>query len=183
MNQWKGFFIVSLLASNAAVAAVQGSYEAPCAQDEEGGSSKQIASFDKDAAIKGAVLYDDLECKVAVIGISLNGTYSLDEGSLDFTTQSVELTALDQFYVDAYNQIQFCGYTDWSLNVGKEVSSLICEDASFPAVGAINYQIIKEVEGGIVFGKYTDVLDGSSDVKRPSEFDSIVFESVVAGEK
>jgi hypothetical protein len=58
---------------------------------------------------------------------------------------------------ERYNDIGFCGYSDWAINIPKDCSGTRGNDQAFPSKGSMKYNIFK-VEGLVA---YFGILDAN----------------------
>lgn len=173
----------ALCASGMAMGAVEGLYQADCwPVQEEGLSVGRSVNFEKSSATQVQTIYGDLTCATAAYAFTFKGPYSIAaDGAANFTSASIELTAIDARIAAAFTAQKLCGVAEWVAGVPHEVAGLDCGGTQIPAAGSVTYDIVKEVQGGIVFGTVTEDKDGSTLEKRPTAFDeSTVFKAVTA---
>ena len=169
------------LLSSAAMANIQGLYQSDCAPaDEPGLSTRTSVNFGKQMARQVKVIYGDDTCTKAAWAFDFQGPYTLAaDGALDLTSTVLKLYPLDANVAISFNQISFCGLTDWKLNQPTNINGLDCRGVQFPAEGFVSFDRVSEVEGGIVFGAISEQLDGSTPAKRPVNLDQAnVFKAV-----
>lgn len=181
----KLLMVVALGASSMASASIQGLYQADCLPIEDQGLSLvRSVSFDKvkdqDVASQAQIIYTDLTCEAAAYSFIFAGPYTIAaDGAADFTSASIQLTALDARVAASFTQQKLCGIETWEVGKAQEVAGLDCGGSTIPAAGSITYDRVKEVETGIVFGAATDTNDGTSADKRPADYDeTTVFKAV-----
>ncbi len=167
------FLLGSCFLTHLAQAEIRGLYQADClAVKEEGLSLLRQANFETSQLQQTQLIYADLECSLAAYSFIHTGSYTLAaDGKLDQTTDSIVLTPLENNVAKFFNQARLCGFDNWELNKGKNVSGLNCGGSVMPSQGMQSFDLIKEQEDSIVFGAYTDELDGSTAEKRPIEID------------
>jgi hypothetical protein len=171
----------ALCVSGAAMAGVQGLYQADCwTVEAEGLSVGRSINFEKETATQVQTIYGDLTCAQPAYSFTFQGPYTLAaNGAADFTSASIQLTALDARIAASFSAAQLCGFADWEAGAPREVAGLDCGGTQIPAANSVTYDLVKEVEGGIVFGAVTDEKDGSTLEKRPTEVDeTTVFKAV-----
>ena len=124
-------------------------------------------------------VYSDLSCALPSYDFSFSGPYDLDatNGFLNYGYASIKLQALDEKLVQRFNETLLCGFSDWQLNVPKEVSGLECGGQLIPASGSRAYDRIKSrpEDESIQLGLITETEDGLSEESRPSQFESLSF--------
>ncbi len=169
--------------SGVAMAEVQGLYQADCwSVQEEGLSVGRTVNFEKETATQVQIIYGDLTCAQPAYSFSFQGPFSIDaDGAADFTSASIQLTALDARIAASFAAAKLCGIASWEAGVAQEVAGLDCGGTQIPAANSVTYDRVKEVEGGIVFGAVTEDKDGSTLEKRPTEYDeATVFKAVTS---
>lgn len=173
----------ALCVSGAAMAGVQGLYQADCwSVQDEGLSVGRSINFEKETATQVQTIYGDLTCAQPAYSFTFEGPYTIaQDGATDFTSSSIQLTALDARIAASFAAAQLCGIADWEAGVAKEVAGLDCGGTQIPAANSVTYDRVKEVEGGIVFGAVTEEKDGSTLEKRPTEYDeTTLFKAVTS---
>lgn len=173
----------ALCVSGAAMAEVQGLYQADCwSVQEEGLSVGRSVNFEKETATQVQTIYGDLTCAQAAYSFTFQGPVAIaEDGAVDFTSASIQLTAIDARIAASFAAAKLCGIADWEAGVAKEVAGLDCGGTQIPAANSVTYDRVKEVAGGIVFGAVTEDKDGSTLEKRPTEYDeTTVFKAVTS---
>jgi len=162
----------SLFLALPAAAEVQGTYASDC-QVIESVSTTLALDFAPEALTQVQRVFMDTKCQAAGYDLTISGPYILDEstGALDYTLDAISLTPLNAQVAAAFNIQKLCGLTGWSKGKAQTISGLTCGEQDMPAAGSVSYDVVKEVEGGIQTGKPSDVLDGSTAEKRPTEVD------------
>lgn len=98
-----------------------------------------------------------------IIGEASNGTKTIDS-----TIQSIKWTYHTAEQATYGNTNVMYGYVDWQAEVPKEISG----KGNVPTIGTIVYDIYK-IEGNILsMGENTSELDGTTEAKRPVDFES-----------
>jgi len=82
--------------------------------------------------------------------------------------------------VSSFNSRSYCGYTDWTVNVAKDVTGKACDGDTMASAGTTIYDIFTIYDysisgdftdgheiGDLNFGETDGVLNGSSPDKRP----------------
>lgn len=98
---------------------------------------------------------------------------------LDLELERITLTAADAQLADHWNQIGYCGHTDWELGAEVEVAGLTCEDGdqrvTFAEVGTVLhsiYAIERQAPGGEPAQLYLgdpSTGDGATEATRPTQ--------------
>jgi hypothetical protein len=167
--------------SSMAMADIQGLYQADCwSIQEEGLSVGRSINFEKETATQVQTIYGDLTCAQPAYSFTFQGPYSIAaDGAADFTSASIQLTALDERIAASFAAAGLCGISNWEAGVAQEVAGLDCGGTQIPAVNSVTYDRVKEVQGGLVFGAVTDEKDGTTLEKRPTDYDeSTIFKAV-----
>ena len=98
-----------------------------------------------------------------------------DAIEIDVTTIEGTLMVTAQATADNYNQIQYCGYTDWAANVPKDILGRTCTNGSnsvtYWARGDIYYDIYKVDGAKLFFGDATSG-NGQSAATRPMRLET-----------
>ncbi len=131
-------------------------------------------------------------------GVCSNETYTVTEtgsyvasaispfgtGTLDWTLGSMTYKPLSTTQANSWNTNAFCGFTDWSLGQTKSVLGRTCDNRTYPAAGAIQYDIYSIEQfggptsqiGDLLFGYFESGHDGSSANTRPVSYDgNLIF--------
>ncbi|MCX6123335.1 MAG: hypothetical protein NTV34_01080, partial [Proteobacteria bacterium] len=107
----------------------------------------------------------------------LNGTFAAagdapnepDAKQLNLTAHSAFVTPLDDKHATDFNQSKYCGISDWSPNVEREVTGLSCFSGF--KEGQVIFDIYRIQENHIYFGNTGIWLNGGSDGQRPQKLD------------
>jgi hypothetical protein len=67
----------------------------------------------------------------------------LDITQMDYTAVSIDLTVLDQASLDIFNLIVVCGFSDWELNVPKDITGATCTGSYTADVGETTLETMK----------------------------------------
>lgn len=163
----------SLCVSASAMAAVQGVYQADCRSiAEEGLSVGRSIKFENETATQLQTIYGDLTCTAPAYIFTFQGPYALESsGAINFTSASIQLTAIDAGIAANFAMTKLCGIATWTTGVAEEIAGLVCDGTQIPPANSVTYDLVKEVEGGIVFGAVTAERDGSTLDKRPIAYD------------
>jgi len=173
----------ALCVSAVGMADVQGLYQADCwSVEEDGLSVGRSINFEKETATQLQTIYGDLTCAAPAYTFTFQGPYAIEAGgAIDFTSASIQLTAVDDRIAASFAAARLCGIADWETGVAQEVAGLDCGGTQIPAANSVTYDLVKEVEGGIVFGAATEDKDGSTLEKRPTEYDeATIFKAVTS---
>jgi hypothetical protein len=163
-----------------------GTWVSGCGYDGSS-SSYQVrsAGFTGGQFAQGMTIYSGAGCASGLIKMDFTGSYvlggSLYSGSsmqkLDLTLATLTLTVLNASVVSSYNTSSMCGFSNWALGVGKNVTGLTCNSSPMPSAGEVTYDIYNFedvsipsmgiVEGTLNFGYNDASHDGTSDATRP----------------
>lgn len=149
--------------------------------------------------------YSDSSCSISKYTLEAIGTYSLSNirgtsnkdsyssydplytmYDIDTTNQGVTAIALTADQVTAWNTSNYCGINTWTLNTKVEVSGKTCNGSVVPAIGAIDYDVIKYyfteeflreylekiLTGSLTFGKSQDGADGKTPATRKNTIET-----------
>lgn len=130
---------------------------------------------------QSATSYDTSSCSTGYFKVEITGTYILggklsassSAEKIDMTLAVLEFTPLDSSVVSTLNSMSFCGYSDWAINVGKDVTGRTCDSSPMPSAGDVSYDIyyISILDGSLNFGSHDASHDGTSDSQRPTILD------------
>jgi hypothetical protein len=154
------------------------------------------ASFSNGNYLHIYKLYSDSSCTLKYLELTENGSYEIINetstkfdalGDLDLTLGQLKVTPASSTVVTQYNQLSLCGFTDWALNVAKEVTGLTCGSDQMTSSGTKYYDIFRitkiplELPGSttkkddINFGAPDSSNDGSTAEKRPKATQSPAY--------
>lgn len=177
-----GFVVASSALANTEIV---GDWETNCRLRNDLGYKSTI-SFVVDAETKKSTYswkflsYLDKDCKTLGKTREYPGTYVLgdvygDGVALDIVLGAFNYTAHDQADVDKLNESKYCGFTDWEINVKKNIGGLTCDGKKNEGTGEVYFDLVKvdTVDGvtSSVYGATTDEEDGSTAEKRPKTLD------------
>ncbi|WP_374078933.1 hypothetical protein [Bdellovibrio bacteriovorus] len=166
---------------------LEGSWQTECSKSSSTSSISSL-SFSGGSFTGAALGYAGLTCSTPAIEMNITGSYIVGgvvkenpkSYALDLTYGPTTMKALSQAQVDHFNTNSYCGFTDWTLNVAKDVSGLTCGGSQVAAVGKKYYDIfaiynyslsIDDVKihdiGDLNFGGNDATYDGSTPEKRP----------------
>jgi hypothetical protein len=143
-----------------------------CAPDMSTGSYDLLLQFSAGTYLVYNRFYSDSGCASLSHRATLNGTYSMSGQNIDLTTTTSSMTMLTAAQVTIANNTAYCGFTNWVINVAKDVTGLDCGDWSFNPAGMTFYDIWK-VEGNFFYMGASDyTYDGLTPATRPITFSS-----------
>lgn len=97
-------------------------------------------------------------------------TVPADAKKIDMTQVSATVTLVDGDTVTWANTVNLCGYSDWELNIPKDIAGLTGPGGTEKTNGSKSYNIFK-IENNILYvGNETPVYDCTTDASRPVEF-------------
>lgn len=114
---------------------LEGVWKDSCQQVKQDGDLKnQISTFtfSGDTVTIERVDYLDENCNTKSSTLILNGTFTTSGESdiipgvknIDYTIISIQAKFQSSFGVDYVNDLKFCGYSDWKLNVTKDITGV-----------------------------------------------------------
>ncbi len=137
------------------------------------------ATFTESTFVATATPYSNTSC-TAVTSFRQTYTYSYSGGddvdqpegakTLDYTVSKVEITPLTTTEANGRNSVTACGFSDWAVNVPKDITSG-CGGPS--SAGETTYDIYKIDNGRLFTGDLTGSNDGTTASKRPTGLQSI----------
>jgi len=117
---------------------IVGSWSSDCAAFDALGnaldiSAKQTLIFGGNNLTRSYVLYEDAACQTKVGDLQYEGNYELekdaqdrgDYAGLNSTIKTVKVTPNSDFLVSAFNNITWCGVSNWSVDKTVEVTGTI----------------------------------------------------------
>jgi hypothetical protein len=133
-------------------------------------------------------LYSDQGCSTAASVITESGNYVFTDmdsggtGTVDWTVTGYQITALSASQTSTYNGANYCGYSDWQVNVPKNVLGRTCDTVHVPVSGTVRYDIYNIAQltlvltgttaGDLKFGYIDASHDGTSPSTRPDATDA-----------
>lgn len=91
---------------------------------------------------------------------------------INFTTQSVWVTIRLASVVTDMNNAAMCQFTDWALDVPKDITGLTCDGDIVDSQGTVNYDIYKASGSKLYFGDdENDTYEGDSELTRPRKLE------------
>jgi len=150
---------------------LQGPWLQPCAA-----RNIRTESFQGNQVRLSESFYNDDLCQSGLISFISQGTFTLPQvGQMDFQFTAMSLVLKHPHFVADFNQRQVCGFSDWQLEVEKEISGRLCEifgsPQRIPAVGDKRYGIYHLNGDQLLFGKLSREQNAMSPEKRPTNFD------------
>ncbi|AHZ86462.1 hypothetical protein Bb109J_c1125 [Bdellovibrio bacteriovorus] len=152
------------------------------------------AQYDGTNYQESVEVFADSYCNSPAYSIEENGTYEIPgklEGSsmrkLDRTLGGIRMTPLSALGVSNLNNMSFCGYSDWALNVPREIAGLSCNGQQIPPVNTTYYDLFTIwsftaddpdfpiSKGDLNFGFKWDGNDGTTEELRPVSLTSPTF--------
>ncbi|MEQ1721977.1 MAG: hypothetical protein ABL930_02295 [Pseudobdellovibrio sp.] len=119
-------------------------------------------------------LCNDESFRFQTIGtIQYNGE---DSRFIDFTYERINLSVFKQNVIDDFNKRKVCGFNDWKVSVPQNITGLKCaifnytKETQIPKHGDMKYGIYLVEENRLYYGQPSQILDGSTPSKRPTEF-------------
>jgi hypothetical protein len=131
--------------------------------------------------VTGQVFVNDNVCTTAPYAVSRYimaysfGNLVAGTNNVDYATVGVKMRYGNAVAVSGANASAYCGFTDWQLNVEKDISGLSCTGINQDAVGSHHYSIFKIQNGNLYLGQTDATHDGNSVAARPTNFDPIYY--------
>lgn len=137
------------------------------------------ATFTESTFVATATPYSSTSC-ATVDSFRQTYTYTYSGGddvdqpdggkTFDYTVSKVEITPLTTTEANGRNSVTACGFSDWAVNVAKDITSGCGGPGS---AGETTYDIYKVDNGRLFTGDLSGSYDGTSAAKRPRGFQSI----------
>lgn len=153
----------------------QGTWRGECASEDGYGSINSLKNA-RGTSVLGTILYDDLNCTVALLQVNSEYFYQIGDtlslqGSQPATRVNFELfsnraTILNSSLSSLYNEQNFCGRDNWRVNDSYDVD--FC--ASTEDIPVYIYDIFL-IEGNKLYLGDSDSGDGLTEITRPREID------------
>lgn len=64
--------------------------------------------------------------------------------NIDSTLGTYEVTPASTTVANSFNTSNFCGFSDWAMNIAKSIVGRACGTATMPSVGAIEYSVLRK---------------------------------------
>jgi hypothetical protein len=107
----------------------------------------------------------------AGVAIGSASTIAAGASDVDLVANHTWLTYTNSVAVSSANSSSFCGFTDWQLNVEKEVTGLVCAGEQQMAAGTRHYDLFKFENNMLYVGLKDAAHDGTAPEKRPVQVD------------
>lgn len=164
---------------------LKGTWTAAC-QDASAGS---VEATNSQITVVGTRYEDDdktcaktaVNRVTAVYGYSIGGDAETPAGAkqIDLTVTSFKVVFLSSNQISALNSEKICGYSDWAVNVEKELSEAGCDEASsVTKAGSVWYNIFKIDADKLQVGNDSNdekVYQGKTAETRVREYDGLVY--------
>lgn len=167
-----------LLSTTAMGGELNGAWSTGC-MDDDGTQGNYTYTFSDDSFTGVMTNYNDAECKQGILTFAIQASYvggteapRAPAKIFDATVVSVTATLHDARYVDYFNQSTVCGFSDWALDVAKDLTGATCGDEKMASAGDKMYNIYAISGNQLTLGETTDELDGKTPETRPTELDS-----------
>lgn len=169
----------------AASGSLEGNWTTPCLASSGSTTGTYNYQITGGQYTKTLTVYANAGCTNPIITAIEAGTYSftsmnsLGSGDVNWTLAGFDLTPLTSTQASTYNASSYCGFTDWQVNVAKNLLGQTCDGNLIPLSGVVEYDIYNinqttdgftgRAIGDLEFGLTTDSNhDGSSPSKRPN---------------
>jgi len=159
----------------------QGTYETACSKLGDWGSLSATNEIGKSEVISIGKFYETADCSGSpylVVKLSgfverIGGTFG--EGTeVDTRITAVTYTASNERGVEIANESQLCEISEWKLNVDQDVSGQNCYGVKMPAVGSLDYSILRFQGNELQIG----LGDSEKPDTRPEKLDPQVFKKI-----
>jgi hypothetical protein len=160
-----------------AIVPADGKYVMSCKPNDAAHATIEL-NFDGEQMVQSRTTFSDFGCQTAMVKTKwVWGLKYPAEGKVNLEYKSHTFAPLFQYMVDHLNRTAYCGYTDWSVGVEKEMLGRVCNDYKMPVAGDVKYQIFRVDGNTMNLGDdYAPGRDGSSEATRPDSLrDDQVF--------
>lgn len=183
----KAFFVLLLLSllafenSNAAISdqnIALGRWRQTCRNrnmNEEFFSSTQVRYSE--------TYYSDDQCTQTLVSFVSEGPFQASQNKIDFIFASSDIIILSEQVAAGFNQRSVCGWTNWTTG-RRAVLNQMCDFFNLgrnfptPKTGQQKFGIYKLENALLFFGQLTKENDGSTDVRRPVQFNPRSYQHV-----
>ena len=171
------FFIPSLLWASS----FDGSWKQDCQVVDDGDLIQVGLNISGDDWTWQGYGFEEANCKTPYI--VYEETYSTKEViatsdheyDLNFATKEISYTPLSAEVAEALNEVGFCDIQTWKVNVKTSVTGKHCEDREIRKAGDAYFQKVSLADSSLLWGLVSETLDGSTEAKRPSTYESLPF--------
>ena len=133
---------------------------------EDGKESDIWYYFDSDTSCSNALSYT-LEINTTnLYGPKINLTDANDAYNIDLTNHVLSMTPKNDSFATDLNNAVVCGFTDWSKDITKNVTTCFNQGADYDVYGVIS--------GKLYWGNQDGALDGSTSENRPNALETSV---------
>lgn len=154
--------------------------------------AKINALMNEDATYRlETITYSDPNCTIKLLALDETGTFQITRitnTKLDHSgdlTWILSLATVRPLSVDAetsLNTSAYCGFTDWQLNIPKDIMGQTCDGKTIGSTGNKNYDLfdvattdnpyIGRKTGDLRFGYRSTDRDGTSESRRPNSLNT-----------
>lgn len=155
--------------------ALQGRWTSDCAPQDRDFLSVSVGVAGNDLSLV-LTHFSDAACHVPELGLTISSQFGVDGLSTDIvgayksstTTHKATLTPLATDVAMSLNLFSYCGFQNWTINVPKDVTGLICQGQTMPAAEVRDFDIFQvDAQGVLYWGLRTSAFDGASPERRP----------------
>lgn len=157
---------------------LSGTYKTECIS-----GTKSTRIFSGNTATLSVFFYSDKSCLSQFMNLESMFTFTIGDQlagltntyKIDFTQTLLTIEIKNQPDVDDANKKQLYGYSDWAVDIKKDVAGRVSssgekEDAN----GTVSYKIFK-LDGGKYYSSDNATGDGSTPEKRPTSINTTTY--------
>lgn len=165
LKHWLELFV----AQSFALMPIEGDYIMRCEPNDAAHATIEL-DFQDNRMIQQRTTFGDFACSEPMLQTRWEWEVRYPAaGKIDMIYKSQVFTPLYPQMVYHLNRTSYCGYSDWQVNVGKELLGRTCNDYLMPLPGAEKYQIYRTDGDNLVLGEDLGERDGTTEVLRPDQ--------------
>ncbi len=147
-----------------------GQWKKAC-QDIDGDYLLEEMNVDKNSWSESQVAFENADCTLPYIRFEKQFALVINNNNRDLTLQNVFYTSMTAEGAQALNEIEFCGVSDWKLNVRQSMLNKDCGDGEVYQAGTKLYSIFKlSSDQKLFLGEASENFDGSAPSKRHLQY-------------
>lgn len=122
------------------------------------------------------IAFEDEKCENPYLEITRNYRIkNSKDKNFDLETTEVTYTARTAEAATSLKQVRYCGSTLWKKDLPISVVGRDCDGYQQPKINQMFFQILDKSETRILVGELTKEHDGTTAIKRPKNFDNLIF--------
>lgn len=150
--------------------AVIGLWKKAC-QDIDGDYLIEEMNVEKDSWSESQVAFENADCTSPYIRFERQYALVINSNNRDLTLQNVFYTPMTAEGAQVLNEIEFCGVSNWKLDVRQSMLNKDCGQGEFFIAGTKLYSIFKlSSDQKLFLGEASENFDGSAPSKRHLQY-------------